>query len=213
MKKYRLKKPVIYSMYALGFGLLVTGLTFAESGLTKKDVEKKQYEYIKEAVIDENIPVVNTSSVIVRPYDNDEVKILKDYYDYKSDETKQENSIIYYESTYMQNNSVIYGGVESFNILAILDGTVSKIKEDELLGNIIEVQHDNGIVSVYQSVDEIAVKENEFVKQGQPIAKSGTSNLNKDLKSHLSFELLINSQIVNPEEYYNKDIKEIEKNN
>ena len=213
MKKYKLRKPVVYSMYALGFGLLVTGLVYTESSLTKKDAKDPDYQYIKDEVTNDDIPVISTTNVIAKPYNNDGVKILKEYYDYRSDESKQENSIIYYESTYMQSNTVIYGGVDSFDVLAILDGTISSIKEDDISGKIIEIQHDNGIVSVYQSVDEISVKENQIVQQGEVIAKSGKCNLNKDLKNHLSFELLVNSQIVNPEEFYNKDIKDISKNN
>ena len=42
------------------------------------------------------------------------------------------------------------------------------------------------------------------VKQGDVIGTSGTSNISKELNSHLKFELIKNGQIVNPEEYYDK---------
>ena len=109
----------------------------------------------------------------------------------------------------MPNYAIVYGGPETFEVTSILDGTVINIKEDSLLGNIVEIQHDNDIISVYQSVSDVTVEPNQIVKQGEVIAHSGTSNLNKDLKNHLSFELLYKNQIVNPEEYYNKDINEL----
>lgn len=109
----------------------------------------------------------------------------------------------------MQNSAVAYGGVDSFDVVSILDGTVVSIKEDELLGNIVEIEHDNKVISVYQSISDVLVKENQTVKQGEVIAKSGESNLNKSLNSHLLFELIIDSKIVNPEEYYNKKINEL----
>ena len=90
-----------------------------------------------------------------------------------------------------------------------MDGKVINVKKDELLGNIIEIEHDNNIVSVYQSVSEVKVKKNQIVKKGEVIALSGESNINKDLKSHLLFELLINNNIVNPENYIGKSISNL----
>ena len=114
-----------------------------------------------------------------------------------------------YDSTYMPNSSIAYGGIDSFDVVSILDGTVIKVSEDDLLGNIVEIEHTNKIISVYQSVSEVAVKENQVVKQGEVIAKSGESNLNLSLKKHLLFELIVNSNIVNPEDYFNKNVENI----
>ena len=122
---------------------------------------------------------------------------------------EQQNSIIYYESTYMPNYAVAYGGAKNFEVISVLDGTVLSIKKDDLLGNVVEIKHDNELISVYQSLADITVKENQVVKQGDVIGKAGTSNINKDLNEHLLFEMLYKGQIVNPEEYYNKNISEL----
>jgi len=211
MKKYRFKKSAVYVMYGLGFALLIGILVLTDSYLTVDDLEEPDYDYVTETVLDEDedVPVVNTNTIIIKPYSDQNVKILKNYYDYTAAKEQQENSILYYESTYMQNSAVAYGGVDSFDVVSILDGTVVSIKEDELLGNIVEIEHDNKVISVYQSISEVVVKENQAVKQGEVIAKSGESNLNKSLNSHLLFELIIDSKIVNPEEYYNKNINEL----
>lgn len=212
MKKFRFKKSAIYVMYGLGFALLIGILVLTDSYLTTKDAEEPDNDYVTDTVVgddDDEVPVVNTSTVVSKPYSDQNVKVLKNYYDYKAEKEKQENSILYYESTYMQNSSVAYGGVDSFDVISILDGTVVSIKEDELLGNIVEIEHDKNIISVYQSISDIKVKENQVVKQGEVIAKSGQSNLNKSLNSHLLFELIINSKIVNPEDYYSKNINEL----
>lgn len=209
MKKIKFKKSAVYVMYGLGFALLIGVLVLTDSHLTVEDAEEPDYDYITETVLEEDVPVVNTETVLIKPYSDQNVKILKNYYDYTAAKEEQENSILYYESTYMQNSAIAYGGVESFDVVSILDGTVTSIKEDDLLGNIIEIEHNNNIISVYQSISNILVKENQVIKQGEVIAKSGESNLNKSLSSHLLFELIIDSKIVNPEQYYNKNINEL----
>ena len=198
-------------MYGLGFALLIGILVLTDSYLTVDDLQEPDYDYVTDTVIDDDkdVPVVSTDTIIAKPYSDENVKVLKNYYDYTAAKEQQENSILYYESTYMQNSAVAYGGVDSFDVVSILDGNVVSIKEDELLGNIVEIEHDNKVISVYQSISDVLVKENQTVKQGEVVAKSGESNLNKSLNSHLLFELIIDSKIVNPEEYYNKKINEL----
>ena len=109
----------------------------------------------------------------------------------------------------MQNSGVDYTSDNSFDVISILDGTVINVYENEILGTSIEIRHNNDLISVYQSLSEISVKKDDQVIQGQIIAKSGTSNINKDLGNHLHFELYYKGKIVNPEEYYNKSIDEL----
>ena len=111
------------------------------------------------------------------------------------------------ENTYLQNSGVSFGGKENFDVTAILDGTVSSVDEDELLGKIVEVKHDNNLISVYQSLSTVDVKKGDTVKQGQVLGKSGTSNVEKDLGDHLHFELIDNGQTVNPNEYFDQKVK------
>lgn len=207
MKEINKKKIVVLS------SILVIGIISVLSINISLSPKKEKVDIVKKEEkkkVDIVSPVISESTgVIKKPYLNEEVKILKNYYDYQGTEEEQENSITYYESTYMPNYAICYGGPDSFEVTSILDGTVINVKEDSLLGNIVEIQHDNDIISVYQSVSDVTVEPNQIVKQGEVIAHSGTSNINKDLENHLSFELLYKNQIVNPEEYYNKDINEL----
>ena len=82
------------------------------------------------------------------------------------------------------------------------------VNNNDLLGNTIEIKHDNKYISVYQGLSTITVKEGDTVLQGQVLGKSGASKINNDLGNHLHFELFKNGQVINPEEYYNKSIKE-----
>ena len=209
MKKYRFRKPAIIVISTLCFAILILGLAIINTSMNQVSLQIPDYDYVTDTILNEEKPVANTKNIIMRPYNNSEVKILKDFYERNDTEENQENSLIFYDSTYMPNSSIAYGGIDSFDVVSILDGTVIKVSEDDLLGNIVEIEHTNKIISVYQSVSEVAVKENQVVKQGEVIAKSGESNLNLSLKKHLLFELIVNSNIVNPEDYFNKNVENI----
>ena len=86
---------------------------------------------------------------------------------------------------------------------------MSSVSENDLLGNIVEIDHGNGIIGYYQSLSDVAVKKGDPVVQGQTLGKSGFSNIAKDLNDHLNFELSINGKLVNPEEYYDRNISDL----
>lgn len=208
----RLKKRVVYGLYGVAFCFMIGGLFFIESASNKSDFssEEEDYQYVSRNIFEDiEIPVIATNDKINRPYTDETVKIAKGYYDYLADEESQKNSIIYYENTYMQSSGVSYGKEEQFDVVSILDGTVTEVTEDTTLGNSITIEHDNGIISIYQSITNISVAKGDQVKQGDIIANSSTSNISSDLGNHLYFELIVNGTTVNPENYYDKSIDEV----
>ncbi len=206
----RLKRPVVYSLYAIGISMLIGGIVLLETSSKKLDSKNPDYQYVsKTGITREDIPVVNTKTTIIRPYTDSDVKIVKNYYNYQGTEDEQKESIIYYEDTYMPSSGVSYGKDEEFDVVAILDGKVTKVSNDDTLGNIVTIEHENGIVSTYESIKDITIKEGDTVKQGDKLATSSTANITSDLKNHLYFELSVKEQIVNPEDYFDKSIDEI----
>lgn len=213
MKMKRIKPlviPMIYGVCVIAFlfcmyfaGKLSNNFLFKDKNVTNYVDGEIVSEY------DNDIPVVSTSSIIVRPYLDSNVSIYKTFYDYQDEISNQENSIILYEGTYMQNSGVDYTSDNSFDVISILDGTVINVYENEILGTSIEIRHNNDLISVYQSLSDVTVKEGDNVIQGQILAKSGLSNINRELNNHLHFELYYKGSIVNPEEYYNKSVDEL----
>ena len=213
MKMKRIKPlviPMIYGVCVIAFlfcmyfaGKLSNNFLFKDKNVTNYVDGEIVSEY------DNDIPVVSTSSIIVRPYLDSNVSIYKTFYDYQDEISNQENSIILYEGIYMQNSGVDYTSDNSFDVISILDGTVINVYENEILGTSIEIRHNNDLISVYQSLSDVTVKEGDNVIQGQILAKSGLSNINRELNNHLHFELYYKGTIVNPEEYYNKSVDEL----
>lgn len=210
MEGRRLRKSTIYLLYSLGFVLLV-GLAYLIEGTFTNKSLKDETNYVNDTILKDDIkPVVANKQIIERPYKDSEVKILKNYYDYQGDEQSQIDSIIVYNNTYMQSSGVTYGGKDDFQVTSILDGKVISVTEDEALGKTVQIEHENNIISIYQSLKDVTLKENDMIAQGDIIGTATTNNLNKDLGSNLYFELIINGNIVNPENYYNKQVDELE---
>lgn len=215
MTKRKLKPFVVPTLYTLTaivfvFSLYMIQLIIGKASFTPTTKEEN-VNYVDNEIINinEQIPVVSNNSIIIRPYIANDVIIAKSYYDYQAEADEQKNAIIYYEDTYMQNSGIDYKSENVFDVIAILDGTVISVKNDDILGNIVEIKHTNDIISVYQSLSEISVKENDTVLAGQNIGKSGESNINKDIGNHLHFELYYKGQIVNPELYFDKNIEDL----
>ncbi len=214
MTKRKLKPFVVPLMYTLSVIMFIFSMYFIQNYVGQSsDIpdDMSDTEYVDKDIVDreDQVPVMNTDIVIVKPYLNDKVTVGKSYYDYKGDAESQEKSIIYYENTYMQNSGVDYVNDEVFDVVSILDGVVTSVKNDDILGKVVEVKHNNDIISVYQGLSQVDVKENDKLLQGQAVGKSGTSNLNKDLGNHLHFELYYKGMVVNPEDYYNKNLKDL----
>lgn len=211
MKKRVLKKSVVYSLYGLSFCLLLGGVILLNVANSSKSLSSNQEDYslVSRGLFDTAETVVNSKEKIIKPYTDEDIQIVKNYYDYKADEETQKGSLIYYENTYLQSSGVSYGKKDSFDVITILDGTVKEVKEDTTLGNVIIIEHANNIISTYQSLTDIKVKQGDKVSQGDVLAKSGTSNISSDLNNHLYFELAVDGITVNPENYYNKSIDEL----
>ena len=196
-RKVKLKSPFYILVLAIVPVLLVTAML----NVNQKEKQKKKKK--KEVIVD-SYPVINDNDKIINPYSNDSVKIGKSYYDYKAEEKNQEDSLIVHDDTYYQNTGIDFVSDETFDVLSISGGTVISVKEDEAVGKTIEIKHDNGLISIYQSLSEIAVKKNDVVSQGQVIGKSGNNELDKELGNHVHLELYENGQSVNPELYLGK---------
>lgn len=155
--------------------------------------------------------MVNDSQIIIlKPFTSENVTVVSGYYDYQAEAANQESSIVKYENTYLQNSGITYSSTEEFDVVSIMDGTITKIYSNDLLGNIIEITHDKDFVSVYQMLDNISenIKVGTKVARGEVIAKGGTSKLSPE-NYNLHFELMKEGSLVDPNNYLGKDFKEL----
>lgn len=208
MKKKLVLKPfVLPTLYLIVIMLL---MIYTVNSLYKDEpVKDENLDMVSEETLDETVPVVKEEDIyVLNPYSGENINETVGYYDYKGEKETQEKSIIKFENTYLQNTGITYSSEKDFKVIAIMDGKVTKIYENELLGNIVEITHDKEIVSVYQMVKDVKVKVGDEVKSGDEIATSGTSKLNPSL-SNLHFEILKSGQVQDPKKIVGTNIKEL----
>lgn len=208
MENRKLKKSVIYALYAFGF-ITIMGTVYLLDMISNKTRFTDNNTYVNKVILEYDTPVVNVEDSIIKPYLEESITIGRNFYDYQATSEEQQQSLIYYEGTYIPNTGVDYKSDEVFDVIAILDGEVTKVTENPILGKIVEITHNNNLISVYQSLNDIVVQEGDLIIQGQIIAKSGTSNISKDLNNHLHFEIIYNGKNINPEKCYDKKIDEL----
>lgn len=207
-KKLRLKRYVIPCLYVVLFATVMTGAFLITKAMKKSEPATPDYNYVSNIVTSDVVPTISEAKKLIKPYTDEKVTVGKSFYDYKAEASNQEKSITYYDGSYIQNSGIDYVLDQTFDVVAVLDGTVTNVKQDDILGTIVEIKHDNNYLTTYQSLSDVTVKKDDIVTQGQVIGKSGTNKLDKDMENHLHFELYTNGQVVDPNLYIGKEIKE-----
>ena len=205
----KVKKMIIPSIYVFAVILIIVSILLVISSINKYLTIPKDYNYAVETQFENILPVVETQTTIIKPYLSEDVKIGKYFYDFEADEESQENSLIFYENTYMQNSGVDYISETAFDVVSVLDGEVISIETDPTLGNIVKIKHDKNIITVYQGIDNVSLKEGDLINQGTIIGTSGTSKINTNYTTSLHFEVYYNGELIDPENFYSLNIEDL----
>ena len=84
-------------------------------------------------------------------------------------------------------------------IVAPAGGVVVKVAVESGYGNVLEIDHGNGITTRYAHCSRILVRPGTHVVRGDMIAKVGNTGLS--VGPHLHYEILVNGKQVNPLKY------------
>ncbi len=208
--RLKLKSWVVASIYVFAVSAVITSFVLLNKVLKESVYSNETLSYVYKGIIDNPVPVVNyVENKVIKPYEKEDVEVVKNYYDKDADAKMQENSLIMYQNTYMPNTGILYKSNESFDILATLDGTVADITADEIMGNVVVIKHSNNLASVYQSLNEVKVLIGDLVKQGDVIGTSGSNKVESSSDNMLLFEVISNGEYINPDKFYEMNINEL----
>ena len=84
-------------------------------------------------------------------------------------------------------------------IMAAAGGVVIAAEVHPQYGQMVELDHGNGLVTRYAHASRLLVKQGDIIKRGQRIALVGTTG--RSTGPHLHYEVHVNDQPVNPKPY------------
>ena len=173
---------------AIAITLLVVGLSPAPADVLEDVVVPPTIEN------DDKTPVVNETVIVYALPMNDAV-VMKDF----SNTELQFNQTLNRWEAHLSVDLMS----EDKKVMAIYDGVVTSVENDFLMGNIVTISHDNGLVSVYASLDEsVKVAVGDSVVKGQELGSAGNSASSESADgAHLDFSMLLNGEEVDPNDY------------
>jgi stage II sporulation protein Q len=161
----------------------------------------------------DSVPVIKNVEKFSMPVvDPNSVEIQKQYYDDNASEAEQEAALVFYNNTYTGNTGIdiVSKNKESFDVVASLSGTVTKVVKDPLLGFVVELDHGNGITTMYSALENVKVEEGASVKQGELLATAGRSLYNEEAGIHTHFEIRKDKTPVNPLDFFEKSLASLQ---
>jgi len=135
--------------------------------------------------------------------DHSSLEVILGFFDVNNTNEDNQAAMVEYGDTFTPHYGIDLASQnnEAFDVLAAMSGTVTRVEQVPVVGYLIEISHDNGLSTVYASVDQVKVAQGDEVGKGDVIATSGRNELEKDLGNHVHFEVWENGQPVNPEDY------------
>lgn len=118
-----------------------------------------------------------------------------------------------YSATALQKNETlnqweIHKGIDfqatsGAEVLAVFGGTVTNVYNDYMLGQVIKIDHGNGLSTLYASLSEtVKVNVGDKVTKGQVIGYVANTSKKESLQGdHLHFEVIEENKLIDPEKY------------
>ncbi len=88
------------------------------------------------------------------------------------------------------------------SVLATAHGKVVKAGWNRYLGNMVEIQHQNGLTTLYGHMSKLTVSKGQNVSGGQTIGKVGSTG--RSTGAHIHYEIRKNGRHINPSKYVKK---------
>lgn len=209
MKSKKVKEVVSLSVLIL-FVVGIIGITSFVSKNIFYALKESDNSYVLKDIVSLDLPVVNeVKKVIEKPFNDENTTAQVKFYSTDASKEEQEKSLILYDNTYMPNTGILYSNEVSFDVLSVSEGKVEDIKQDEVLGTIITIKHNNNLTTKYSSIKDTKVNVGDTVNTGEIIGTSSVNKVTSVSENMLLFEMIYNGEYVNPENFYGKEIEEM----
>ncbi|KZN95240.1 MULTISPECIES: M23 family metallopeptidase [Aeribacillus] len=204
------KKWVFPAIYLVSAAVILTAVLWYQA-IRNNDAndlstdDGTDVSYNEDQSVEVNQSVENFKMPAIDP---DAVKVVTNFYDFNASEKEQETALVFHNNTYHPNQGIDIASNDgkAFEVTASLSGTVAKAEKDSLLGYVVEIEHENGVKTIYQSLADTKVQAGDKVKQGEIIGQAGKNQFNKDAGVHVHFEIRKDGKAYNPLNYMDEPL-------
>ena len=99
---------------------------------------------------------------------------------------------------YRAHAAVDFKGKEGDGVVAVNDGIVLNVYTDNMLGQVVEIDHGGKLIAKYCGLESVSVKKGSRVNIGNKIGTLGTVPNESSEETHLHFETVLDGKTVNP---------------
>lgn len=200
MWKQLLTKKWFFPAVYLTVVALVLGGVWLVQGNVSKEVSKNMPS------IDTILPVEkpSTEETMVQPVTaKSGAAVTKKFYDEKLSSKDKELALVNYQGTFYRNSGIDFARKDgkAFDVVAAMSGTVTRVEHNPVIGLQVEVKHENGLVTIYQSLESTSVKVGQVVNLGDVLGQAGINKFEQEAGNHLHFEVRKNNQPQNPDQF------------
>ena len=208
------KRWVFPAIYLMSAAVILTAVLWYQNISNNVAEDINTPEQGENAINNQEAVEVNATkeNFTIPALDPDSVNIVKKFYDPNASTEEQEAALVFYNNSYRMNKGIDIAREDQkeFDVVASLSGTVTKAKNDPILGHVVEIEHENEIVTVYQSLADVTVQAGDKVEQYELIGTAGKNLYNEEDGIHVHFEIRQNGTAVNPLTYMDKPVTSIE---
>ena len=160
----------------------------------------------------EAIAVTASMERMVWPVENpDNVQVTMEFFDESQSDEALESALIEFQNEFWAHRGIdlVSTDNQTFGVVAALSGEVVKAEKDPVVGYVVNIKHDNDLITVYSSLADLQVNKGDKVSQGQLLGNAGRNAFEKDHGIHLHFEVMRNDIPLAPEAFIGEDASQV----
>jgi stage II sporulation protein Q len=211
-KRFLAKKWVFPAMYMAAVAIILTLMWVYQDAGKSAFTDQLGFGKNQTATVTDNVTkpdavaVTAVAETMQKPFMEKDMDVILPFFDSKAAKEVRQAAMVEYEDTFTPHMGIDFAKQDnqSFDVLAAMSGKVTAVEKNPVVGNLVEITHTNGLVTVYQSLAEVKVAKDAEVKKGDAVAKAGRNELEKDQGVHLHFEVRQGQggQPVNPNQFF-----------
>ncbi|TCS83385.1 M23 family metallopeptidase [Tepidibacillus fermentans] len=219
-KKLLGKKWTFPAIYMTVAALILTLMWWYQNGhnpsLTKEDlgIQQTTNETANADLVnkDQAVPVTAHQEQMIWPVqDPSKADIKMEFFDSSLSDKEMEKAIVRFQDEIWPHTGIdiVSKDKSPLTVIAALSGEVVRAEKDPVVGFMVDIRHENGLVTNYSSLSELKVAKGDKVTQGQVLGTAGRNIFEKDQGVHLHFEVRKGDEALSPQAFIGQDASQV----